>query len=432
MAFKETLVDWRSIIKLSSTGLYVANYNEIRNAVTNAFKTIYGDDIDTSTGTADGIYIDMYCLIINNILQAYKTTYCNLNVDQAQGKYLELLCALSNVFRKQATKSTAILTCTLNETTEYKPEEGTSTFSVIDANGLVWTHSKDINNRLVFQPNVPLNVIVECELTGPQSAPAGSITKLVNNEVDMTIVQENAAYLGEYTETDSTLRARRNQSLGAKGTTVLESLIGALLASTCIKDVKLYNNASGDVITAKDGQTIAEHAIYVCLRYSATALSSVDSYASEIGSIIYNKLTPGVLTQECTKCSNGVASVYDNPVTSRITGQTLSSHQYVYWKRCTAVHPQIVVNLIVNSHYTAQTGIQIKTKLCEYLNALSIGENITADDLKFRIPYYDSNYRGISTFIITSVTINGSSSYINADTYYDFTNDNITINITRQ
>ena len=54
------------------------------------------------------------------------------------------------------------------------------------------------------------------------------------------VVQNEDAIIGENVESDSNLRARRAQSTGADGITVLESLVGSLLGLSGIKDAKVY------------------------------------------------------------------------------------------------------------------------------------------------------------------------------------------------
>ena len=96
MALVDKNIDWRSFITLSKNGLSVASYTQVREAFQELFKSIYGNDIDLSSGSADGTYVDDISLIVNNILQNSKNFYNNLNIDTASGKFLENLCALSN------------------------------------------------------------------------------------------------------------------------------------------------------------------------------------------------------------------------------------------------------------------------------------------------------------------------------------------------
>ena len=73
------------------------------------------------------------------------------------------------------------------------------------------------------------------------------------------MVQEKDADIGSPEESDTELRARRNQSGGAAGVTVLESLLGALLNVVGIEDVKIYNNNTNAATTSADETTVDAH-----------------------------------------------------------------------------------------------------------------------------------------------------------------------------
>ena len=94
-----------SLITITNAGFEVASYPEIREALVQRMKEIYGSDIDVSTGSADGIWIESLSLVINNILQSFLQLNANLNPDTATGIYLDVLSSLTNVIRKRATKS---------------------------------------------------------------------------------------------------------------------------------------------------------------------------------------------------------------------------------------------------------------------------------------------------------------------------------------
>ena len=85
MAYKEMNINWTELIQFTKNGVYVADYQEIRSAICNRFKEIYGQDIDLATTSADGIYVETLSLMINNILQSFKHFYAQLDVRTASG-----------------------------------------------------------------------------------------------------------------------------------------------------------------------------------------------------------------------------------------------------------------------------------------------------------------------------------------------------------
>ena len=310
MAYKDINVNWTELIKFGNGGVTVADYQEIRTAISNRFKEIYGQDIDLATTSADGVYVETLCLMINNILQSFKQFYSQLDVRTASGNYLDALCALSNVYRKSETNSTCSILLTLDATATQNYV--TKSISVADKNGNI--QSYESNEDITFEPGKAKEIIVTCETPGPIRANVGWIDRLVSNEVTMTVSQTVEANEGSYSESDSELRARRNDSLGATGNTVLESLAGALLAITGIDDVKIYNNDSTGILKALDDTSIAQHDVYVILRKKP----NIDIADSTICNTIYEKLTPGIRTTESAVTSDAKSYNY----VSSILGQT--------------------------------------------------------------------------------------------------------------
>ena len=413
------MINWQEIIGFTSAGITVADYADLRIAIANRYKEIYGSDIDLSTGSADGIYVETYCLIINNILQSFKTFYSNLDVNTANGKYLDMLCALSNVFRKPATRSTATVVLTLDEN-----EENDVTFTSItlsDINGNEWNYN-DINNPITLKPGVAQEIRVECSELGPVRADAGWIMQVIDTQYLIGVQQLQPAELGTYAETDASLRNRRNQSLGASGNTVLEGLTGALLSIIGIQDVLIYNNDTVDDVEAKDTTTIDPHCVYIVIRRNL----NIDIPDSTIGSIIYEKMTPGIMTVESSEV-NG--DNYQYEYEQYYAGQVVSPGitQLVNWKVCEPVAPKITIiitkreNFASNNNYTSN---QIGNNLMEYLNNLQISKNLTNRELMNEVEYSDPLFRGRRTYDIDSIVITDQEedgSYINQDTYYNYT-----------
>lgn len=427
MPYVDKIINWNEFITFNKGGLVVAEYSKIRIALQNAFKSIYGEDVDLSTGTADGVYLDMYGLIINNILQSFKFFYNNLNINNASGKYLDNLCALSNVTRKPASYSTAKLLCTLDESnpTDYTVKAtgtGSSGLAFLDQNGTIWYFEPD--EDYTFVRGVQQEIVVRCEDLGPIAAVPGFINRLVTNEVTMSISQNEYAQVGAYEETDSELRARRNQSLGASGDTVLESLAGALLAYEAIEDVEIYNGDTAK--TAKDGTAIAAHRVYIILRRNL----NIELDDKVIGTLIYEKMTPGIPTIPSTDENMGEAP-YGNhsfQYVQKILGQPIDTgiNQMVYWKVAKPIAPEIKITITPNSYFASNnnsTANLIGDNIIAMMNDIHLGDDVTIKDLENEVYYSDPFFRGRATFDIKSITINSlADKFINKDTYFNYTN----------
>lgn len=413
------LVDIQEFLKFTSAGLKVASFVDIRASIVERYKQAYGYDIDVSTGTADGVFINDLALIINNILQTVKTVYANLDVNTASGIYLDNLCALANVYRKQETASTASIEVTnsSNNVKIYTVSDGSITF--VDQAGTEWLYN--INNDLTFAIGETKTLEVICQVKGPVSAPAGWIVQTISEE-GLTVVQKTDANIGQTQETDAELKARRTQSSGSAGVSVLESLTSSLLNISGIDDVKIYNNDSTSTITAKDTTSISAHSVYLILRKA----SGITIDNSIIGSIIYEKMTPGIKTVT----SSGTIAKEFTYIPTILGSRVDVASDKCYWKEAVGVHPEIKVTItpMTTFNLTAEKE-SILESMVSYFNGLLLGNDITSNDCIVQASYADPQSGGRSTYIPVSATVNGSTSYTNPDTYYDYKVDKSMIDL---
>lgn len=395
-------VDISDFIKITSAGVKIADYVQVRAALIKRFKEIYGSDIDVSTASADGVYITNLALIINNILQSVKTMYGNLDVNTANGVYLDNLCALANVRRKPATHSTAsIIIKNISNSTV----GAIAQLTVVDKAGTEW---KTVESIPELTANQQIERTVVCVQDGPVEAKAGWIYETLEAGLGLSITQPNDAILGSNEESDAELRARRAQSSGADGVTVLESLVGALLEVSGIDDVFIYNPGS-TATAAKDTTQVAAHSIYVIVRRDPAVI--VDS--KTIGTIIYEKLTPGINTVQSGVSGANQKKSYN--YSQEVEGTKLGGFDAtVYWKEALPVKPTIVINFTEGSTFNADTANNIGQAIIDYANHLSLGTDLTATNLLIEAS-------GLGDYVVTSATVAATSSYANADTYYNYT-----------
>lgn len=390
-------------IRMTASGVQVASFVQIRSALIDRYKSVYGQDIDLSTGTADGVFVNDVALIINNILQAMQTMYSNLDVNTASGVYLDVLCALSNVRRKGSTYSNTSLLVT-NPTNVTSTEYENLTF--VDQAGTEWYHP----GKVQFNANETKQLMVICKEPGEIKAPAGWITQTLEVTY-LTVKQENDANVGSNQETDAKLRARRTQSSGAAGVTVLESLVGALLNVSGIEDVEVYNNNGTSDITAADGTTVDAHSVYVIIRKQAGV--TIDD--ATIGTIIHEKLTPGIHSCDSSGTS-GIAKNYT--YVSEVYGVTIAeSQQNVYWKEATPISPDIIITIDILDFFTSDEFDTIGPALIKYMNEVKLGQIATSTDLLIETVSADPGFRSRPTYTVHDVQVSDAQS----DTYYHYT-----------
>lgn len=317
MAIFEQNVDITSFINITTGGVQVASFADIRDTLIKRMKWVYGNDIDVSSATADGQWLNQIALIINNICQVVQYSFDMLDPASATGSFLDILCSYNNIQRRNITNSVAQL--------QVKNISGVAQNAVgqlifTDKNDNTWTWNnpgKDVNGA-TLNPNTEVNWAVDdvitltnvkCDTMGPIIAigthtdvdwnnynvdEAGSINQTVEYG-KWQVYQQDDAIVGYTQETDEALRSRRIQSLGNQSVSVLSGLEGALLNITGVKDVWVFNNDTASPQTMSDGTVVPGHTVYVCIRYDDTISNAT------IGGLIYNKLTPGIPTQPYNK-----------------------------------------------------------------------------------------------------------------------------------
>lgn len=380
-------------IRFTPGGLSIADFDQVRSALIRRYKSIYGSDIDLANTTADGLFVNDLALIINNILQSFGTLYSNLNVNTASGIYLDTLCALSNIKRKGQTPSVAYLTISLDAESANDNLDNGSLF--VDETGNEWMYEGDTIQIIAGDPAISIKVV--CQTNGPIIAPAHSIYQMIDATKNFLIDQPEDAIKGRDIETDAELRARRAQSNGAGGITVLESIVGDILDITGIDDCLILNANSG-AISAADNITIPHHNIYVVVRRNP----SIQVEDQMIGEILYNKLTPGISTTDATGCTSGTAKEYE--IRSSYSVRYLD--QTVYWKEASPIHPAGLTVTITKGKFFSNDSINyIGEKILKYINGIQLGNAVTENDLIITATYADPKFNGTSTYIVKEVTV---------------------------
>lgn len=393
-------------IKLTNAGLKIATFTQVRAALIDRYKSIYGSDIDLSTGSADGIFVNDLALIINNLLQSVNIMYANLDAETASGVYLDTLCALSNVVRKPATKSNTYLNVTYTGSSQVTIPAQDLIF--IDKSGLEWK----VENDQTFTPNQTVSLQVFCSQEGVIQAPAGWIYQIIDASMPITVEQPLAANLGTEAESDGALRARRAQSSGAAGTTTLGSLTGALLGISGIKDVKIFNNNTSTDQTLSDGSTLDKHSIYVVVRVDEGKTIP----DSTIGTLIYEKLTPGIHSCKCLDSSATAKSYKYIAEVSDVHQEILD--QYVYWKQASSIHPIITITIAPYPFFSTDEFTSIANSIMSYANEQLLDTPLAANELLVQTIYADPMFKGKATYAVVSAS---AATHSNNIAYYKYT-----------
>ena len=419
-----------NLVRMTSAGPEVSSFVQIKNALIKRYKEIYGNDIDVDTTSADGQYIMMLSLLLYNGYNGLLFLNKNLDPASASGKFLEVLCGLNNVFRKNASNSYAYLYVKYigsptgpDGTYAFNNSSNIQTIQCVDQSGRIWTWKEggNVNNSFKTKfysenENKPIPCLkFVCEEPGAIEARAdlnmndlnaisysiltddnhGDISKTIDlNTLPFEVWQAKDAVVGNEEETDEALRQRMQYERGNAGITVANSLLGRVLNIVGVMEAKLYNNNYAPAgATANDGTTINFHDVYITLRYQ----ENCEVYKNLIGTTIDDQLTPGIVTTQYTDN----AKVYGEGQSVIINAYDKIIEYPIYWKKCLPISPSMQLKFKVrrSTYIKKEKEASIVDCFKKYLFDLSIYDDINVPEI-------------ISSLNVNDVLINNKNTYM--------------------
>lgn len=435
------MADITNLAQVTEGGISCATFPEIKDALARKMQEIYGYDIDLSTASADGQYVMMEALVLNNIYRTLESLVNNLSLASASGKYLDILSNLSGVFRRQATYSTANVYIKNSGKTKVIP----TYLEFLDKNGNIWQWMNplnvDGNNQISFDVGSITPIVVICEELGPYNAVGGHLlsegketsTVFENpfyyssgdinsciTTTDLLVYQDEDAFVGQTVESDSELRSRRLKSLGQAGTTVLESLRSKLIGIPGVLDCVVYSNNTFNPMDVGGGTVINPNEVFTAI--SVQPSISVPDYT--IGTVIYNTITPGIVTLGNKSCEIKIDSNNTN---------------IVHWRQTTGTDVKFSITLSPTSGNTVSSSQfrAIFNSVRSYLNNLNMNDYFSGYDLAQVVNGADfrNNVYNTATYTCSKIqycTGNPTSQNPTYDTLYDSnTNKTCFLNYTK-
>lgn len=427
MAYNNKTYEIGALAEVDQNGFTAAMFPQIRDAYAQAMRNIYGTDIDLSSASADGQFINMEALVLNNIYRTLENIHNNMIPASAKGNYLDILASFSGVFRRQPTYSRAQVWIANNSTTDITPD----VIVAMDKNGNNWTwvNPLDLNSNatVTFPAKTgddyhPILITMVCNNIGAVKANGANSSIDMTNQAEVNamfgteadkrggdiyqtvdssnllVFQNSDADVGDEEETDSSLRERMGREIGSNSTTVLNSVSAALLNIEAIEDVFVFSNGTGSEKIMDDGAKVPNHNVYVAIWQKGT----VPNY--DIANTLYNQLTPGVLTNFNGSIVGGSQKSYKLPIF--YVGSTSYENQ-IYWKLCSPSNANVKATLssLVSNLSDEQKNLMINA-FVDYLNGLKLGERLISANLLSAIMNVDLGQpNGGLSYLPVKVTI---------------------------
>lgn len=325
---------------ISSTGITAPSYDDILASLQASFRLIYGADIYLEADSQDGQMLAVFAKGFYDCNQATIAAYNSYSPSTAQGVGLSSNVKINGLRRQDASHSTALVTLI-------------GTAGTIISNGIIADQDQAHRWLLPASVTIPVGGSVEvtatCEEEGAINALPDTLTLIVTPTRGWQTVNNAAgATLGNPVETDAELRIRQSVSTGLPAQSVMDSIVGAVANVAGVSRYKGYENDTG----APDPNGIPAHSISLVVE---------GGDATAIAEVIANKKTPGTGTY-------GATSI----VTHDAYGVPNTINFYVL----ETVDIYVALTIDPLDGYLSTTGDALKQAIVDWLNSLSIGEDV--------------------------------------------------------
>lgn len=324
---------------VTASGISAPDYQTILSTITSYFQQIYGTDAYLDPDSKDGQMVALVALAVHDSNNTAIQVYTSFSPSSALTDALTRNVKINGITRKPSTNSTVDLT--LTGTAGATITNG----SVKDANGIIW----NLPASVTIGVGGSVTVTATSAVAGAVAAVIGSITQINTPTRGWTAVSNSvAAAVGSDAEKDSALRIRQGQSVAIPSLTPFEAVDGALANVAGVTRHKLYENDTG----ATDANGLPAHSIAAIVEGGDVTL---------IAQTIRGKKGQGVGTFGST--TTQVADKYGNP-------------HNISFSRPSKVPIYVNIVLKVFTGYTTQIGEQIKQAIADYINSLTIGDDV--------------------------------------------------------
>ncbi|AUX72739.1 baseplate J/gp47 family protein [Erwinia pyrifoliae] len=278
---------------ITSTGVIIPDTSTLREQVENEYRDVFGQEIDLSPETPQGLLVTMEVENRDAIVRNNAELANQINPDIAGGIFLDAIWALMGGQRLPATHSfltnvefagvpqTRIPKGSLAETQTGDAFETTSVL-IIGNDGVTKGDMRSVE-------------------TGPVGCGAGKLVRVASSVLGWETVNNPAdAVPGRVAESDIRTRRRRRNTLAKNTVSVGEAITSALYDIEGVESLSYRENYT-DADRVIDGVPLVKHSIYVCVDGGPREEIAVALLRTKTVGAAYN----GSETVEVTEPSSG-------------------------------------------------------------------------------------------------------------------------------
>ena len=248
-----------SVNQIDANGIETKSIDDIVSALTLAFQTIYGSDVNLDQNSPDGQLLYQIALKCYDHGNFVKQSYSSKDPDQAVGVALDAVSQLCGISRRGGTYTEVDITVVADRSVNLNGQDTSTPFTIKDPTGntfeLITSDSLSAgSNTLAFRSTEIGNVQISLN----------SLTSIVTPILGIVSVNNPAAPTtqGEDQETDAVFRLRRQACIALPAQSTFNGLIGGLNTVTGLTEAVVVENTT----SSADGDGVPANGIWVIVR----------------------------------------------------------------------------------------------------------------------------------------------------------------------
>lgn len=349
---------------IDETGFHLADFEEFLAFNQDAFRQIYGQDVNLDADTQDGQWVTHIAQCQYDIASLCAATFNRFSPSTAEGDALRREIKINGIKANPATHSSADVV-------------------IVGTSGTVITSGKVKDNAdnswsLPQVVTIPLSgqitVTATADDEGPIEAAAGAIFRIATpTDGWISVSNPNVATPGKERQTDAELRVLQTNSTAQPSQSILQGIQGELLSLDGVTRLRMYENDTSET----DDNGIPSHSI-------CAVIEGGDS--NEIAEVIRRRKTAGTGTYGTTSITLADSTMM--PIT-------------IKFFRPTVVSVKVKVTIQPLTGYATTYADELKQQIFDYINSLGIGSTLYLS--KLYVPANLENNANDSTYDIVSI-----------------------------
>lgn len=243
---------------ITDQGVIVPDTATIRDEVVADWRALFGQDLVVTPETPQGIFITQDVQIRDGVARNNAELANQINPDIAGGVWLDGIWRLTGGSRRPATRSMLPGVILSGQPNTLVPA---GSVAVVSGTGARFVTTAPA----VIGAGGTVTVSMIAEMTGPVSAPAGSLDQVASSVLGWeTVSNPIGAVVGRNVESDVAGRQRRRNTLALQSISAPEAIVSRLYDIDGVRSLTFRENVT-DTTMLIDGILLRYHSVWVCV-----------------------------------------------------------------------------------------------------------------------------------------------------------------------